>query len=62
MWKNKKGEQTPSCGDCVYGDDDKECPDDAMMDTVYEDRGVLDCPPFMPRNSEIKALLSRRGA
>lgn len=54
MFKNSKGELVPHCEDCkrydkVLWSNNLECPDDAI-EIVDQERGVLDCPGYIPRN------------
>lgn len=39
MFKNSKGELVPHCGDCDYGDPRKDCPDNASIDQIDDERG-----------------------
>lgn len=48
MFKNSKGKLVPLCNDCYYYDKE-DCPDNALVDMVHEERGVLDCEAFKPR-------------
>jgi hypothetical protein len=61
MFRNSKGELVPHCGDCIHGNPAFECPDNALMDSIDDERGVVDCPAFMPRENEVKADPSGRG-
>lgn len=56
MFKNSKGKLVPHCGDCYYGDITLECPDNATIDEIDDERGVLDCPGFKEREIEYKII------
>lgn len=45
MFKNSNGELVPHCMDCKKCHTDS-CPDDALVDEIDDERGVLDCPGF----------------